>query len=216
MAFANLEANLRLKQERGCPSLHGTWERERNASIASYSEGQYEYDLEGSQEEGGQRTSASHIVIRENHYELGHRVWDTCILMGKFFEVHPEIIRGRKIVEVGAGTGLLGLVLSRIGAEAVTMTEYGPCMRHLELNMQLNHEETACAVSSCLVDWNDEVLPGRLTENPCDLIIAADITVFPDTFPKILDLLRRMAELRSDTEVIIGCQERRHHAKHTA
>lgn len=210
MQFAGLEANLRLKQERGCPSRHGTWERERNASIAAYSEGKYDYDLDEQHRRSGPEGARwNRIEIREDHFELGHRVWDTCILMSKFFEAHPDLVRGRRVVEVGAGTGLLGLVLSRIGAQAVTMTEYGPCMGHLELNMELNRSDAACAVSSCTVDWNEEALPGELVQEPCDLVLAADITVFPDTFPMIVDLLRRLTALRPDAELIMGCQQRR-------
>lgn len=43
--------------------------------------------------------------------------------MTKFFESFPSIINSKRVLELGSGTGLLGIALSLLGAD-VTLTDY--------------------------------------------------------------------------------------------
>ena len=67
------------------------------------------------------------IVLHESHEAVGARVWDGAVLLGKYLEKEaavsgglfvatptPPATGGRIIVEIGAGTGLVGLVLSSL------------------------------------------------------------------------------------------------------
>lgn len=57
--------------------------------------------------------------------------------MSKYLEQYPQYIKGKRIVELGSGTGLLGIAASLLGASHVTLTDYYD-MELLEKNASEN------------------------------------------------------------------------------
>ncbi|WIA13232.1 hypothetical protein OEZ85_006822 [Tetradesmus obliquus] len=55
---------------------------------------------------------------------LGAKVWSVCHIMCRELVRHPEIFRGQQVLELGSGTGLVGLVAAAAGAQQVVMTDY--------------------------------------------------------------------------------------------
>ena len=88
---------------------------------------------------------------------VGRTVWDAVlfnlnksdfrksIVMSKFFEIHPEYVKDKHIVEIGAGTGLPGILCSILGASHVTLTEYFD-LELLEQNVKDNIAENSADV----------------------------------------------------------------------
>ena len=50
-------------------------------------------------------------------------VWDGAAPMAEFLCEHPERVRGKTVVELGAGPGLPGIVAARLGAARVVLTD---------------------------------------------------------------------------------------------
>ncbi|KYQ92088.1 hypothetical protein DLAC_06925 [Tieghemostelium lacteum] len=52
---------------------------------------------------------------------IGSCVWDTSIVMSKYFElvIGSDALKGKRIIEVGSGVGLLGITLSNLGADII-------------------------------------------------------------------------------------------------
>mmetsp|Transcript_18797 Transcript_18797/g.57117 ORF Transcript_18797/g.57117 Transcript_18797/m.57117 type:complete len:225 (+) Transcript_18797:211-885(+) len=181
--------------------------------MGAFSENTYVYDLGSSALPGTgvAEPSATRLCIAEEFFELGHRVWDTCAIMCKYFEAVPEAVAGKVVLEVGAGTGLLGLVVHRVGAERVLLTEYGRCVERMVENVQRNGALAAdpSTISCCMLDWNDVELPPEVLALMPDVVLAADITLFPSDVPKIESLFRRLLELKEDMVLFLGCQDHR-------
>lgn len=89
--------------------------------------------------------------------------------------------RSTRVLEVGAGCGLLGLVLSRLGCD-VTLTEAPEAMQNLKLNVEANSEEgdeggerRARAVQ---LDWtlDDDIQHvGKGIEGGYDVVVGTDV-----------------------------------------
>ena len=69
-------------------------------------------------------------------------VWDSAIVLSRYFERHSKRFMGRICIELGAGTGLPGLVLSALGARVV-LTDLGANLPLLSANVEANLDAVA-------------------------------------------------------------------------
>ncbi len=91
------------------------WRREFKSNKEKY-EDDYIYDLESNQ-----KVVIHQAALVQDELDflgidaVGRTVWDASIVMSKYLEIHPDIVQKKLVVEVGAGTGLPGIVSSHLG-----------------------------------------------------------------------------------------------------
>ncbi|TNJ30045.1 Methyltransferase [Giardia muris] len=89
-------------------------------------------------EEGGSKDT---IFVRELPVIagwVGCGVWDAAIIMSRYLITHPEVLQGKRVLELGSGVGLTGLIASRFSDEVV-LTDYSESiLENLEYNIWLN------------------------------------------------------------------------------
>ena len=90
-------------------------------------------------------------------------------------------IAGKNIVELGSGTGLLGLVASKLGASSVTLTDLPSELPLLETNAAKNVLKDASPLRVTVepLTWGDtnaiDKLLGVNTNNPIDVVLCCDL-----------------------------------------
>lgn len=89
-----------------------------------------------------------HIVQVPNPEETGvgtgGQVWPAAVVLlkyiekrfGTFNEEKPESLIGKKICELGSGTGIVGIACSILGAKSVTVTDQVNCFPLIQINCQ--------------------------------------------------------------------------------
>ncbi|CAH0368391.1 unnamed protein product [Pelagomonas calceolata] len=95
----------------------------------------------------------------------GSSVWDGAVVLARFLETHPSLVRGKRVLELGAGTGFGGLCAAALGASNVTLTDIEACLPLLR--------ENAAGVDGVVVealDWTEPVAPSQRA----DVLLAAD------------------------------------------
>ncbi|PKU84123.1 methyltransferase-like protein 23 [Dendrobium catenatum] len=142
-------------------------------------------------EESAKDSHCFHIDIMENMEEnYGMFVWPCSIILAEYVWQQRSRFAGKKLVELGAGTSLPGLVAAKIGAD-VTLTDDLHKPEVLE-NMRriCNLNKLDCKILG--LTWGEWDAP--LFELQPDIILGADVfynsTDFDDLFATVTFLLQ--------------------------
>ena len=54
----------------------------------------------------------------------GHHLWNAGRVVSTYFEKNPSLVRGKTVLELGAGAGLPSLLCAELGASKVVVTDY--------------------------------------------------------------------------------------------
>ncbi|XP_046330298.2 protein N-lysine methyltransferase METTL21A-like isoform X2 [Haliotis rufescens] len=144
------------------------------------------------------------IHIQQDWGSLGVAavVWDAAIVLCEYLELHPEVVGQKQVVELGAGTGLVGIVASYLGGH-VTVTERREAMPNLRKTVNSNTVDSCPgSITAKELDWTTDLSP----HPQYDVILGADIVYIEDTFQALLRTLVHTA--REDTVVLLSCRIR--------
>lgn len=144
-------------------------------------------------------------VEATTRHGTGTMIWECGIVLAGYLmhSLTAEQLRGKRVLELGAGAGVAGLAASALGAHAV-LTDLEPVARLLRCNVGLNREALLSAGGSAEVlplDWNEVAplgaaasLPEGLAHSGFDLVLGADLVFQPDgqQLPALVALLRRL------------------------
>ncbi|KAG2148071.1 putative methyltransferase-domain-containing protein [Suillus clintonianus] len=109
---------------------------------------------------------------------------------------------GKKIVELGSGTGLVGLVAGALGG-TVWITDQAPMLDIMQQNVTLNNLQSCVSVRE--LNWGETLLSDM---PPPELILAADCVYFEPAFPLLVQTLSEMA-VSGSTEILFCYKKRR-------
>ena len=168
------------------------------------------------------------ICIHENFSRIGTRVWDCSIYMVRWFEymkqkrnkiynlnkMNDENQDPIRILELGAGTGLLSIALAKLYDANVIATEYGPIMTHLEKNCQTNFHKNhdindiiRGSISCIELDWYADQSKSMKSYLPFHIVVVCDCTLTPDDSKALIEVMKQFVTPR--TVFYVGvCRER--------
>ena len=104
----------------------------------------------------------------------GQKLWPASVAFARMLtgSMVPSV-KGLRVIELGAGLGVVGVAAAIAGAEKVTLTDFQPKSLELaEITAKANGVSSAI-FSTRLLDWNH---PGDLASlGPYDLVVASDV-----------------------------------------
>ncbi|PHU03820.1 hypothetical protein BC332_29071 [Capsicum chinense] len=137
-----------------------------------------------------------------NSKHLGTTVWDASMVLVKFLERNcrkgrfsPSKLRGKRVVELGAGCGVAGFGMALLGCDVVStdQTEVLPLlMRNVERNtsriMQtISDPDSFGSIQAAELDWGNETHI-KAVGPPFDFIIGTDVFVYTNNDLSLLGL----------------------------
>ena len=123
------------------------------------------------------------------------RVWPASAELA----LHVADVRGRSVVELGAGAGLAGLASAVLGAARVVLTDLAENLPLLQRNAARNGLDDVVVAA---FDWN---APTTLGER-FDVVLAADCVFWPELFEPLLNAIEAVA--RPDGTVLVAVTHR--------
>lgn len=124
--------------------------------------------------------------------DLGNAVWEGAVQLARLIERRVQAgtlqLRQMRVLEIGAGVGLVGLALAALGAQRVVLTDMRNIVPLLQRNAELNAAVCGGAVEVRDLDWTDDPLPDLGT---FDLIVAADCIYVHSPLDALVSVLER-------------------------
>jgi len=134
----------------------------------------------------------------------GRQIWDAGRALSRLLTSMPDKLPGKKILELGSGTGVVGLTAAAEGA-TVCLTD-GSTSLMLETNIDENNLRHLAEVR-CLQWGNEEEIAAVATLGPFDMILGSDLLYSPESFPDLITTLSALCTL-DRTQVLLAYPER--------
>jgi predicted nicotinamide N-methyase len=113
----------------------------------------------------------------------GLLLWESAVALAHELEQHPELVAGRRVLELGAGVGLPGLVARRLGARVSQTDKAEEALRVAARN---ERENGLLGVERFLADWTHWTRADHY-----DVIIGADILYETEMHNALASIVQR-------------------------
>ncbi|GCC35670.1 EEF1A lysine methyltransferase 3-like [Chiloscyllium punctatum] len=121
-------------------------------------------------------------------------VWNSGLTLCQFFQQEKINFSGMKVLELGSGTGIVGILAALLGGE-VTLTDQIQALKQIEYNVSVNVPDSCRHLPKIrALSWGfDQVhFPSDY-----DIILGSDIVYYPSDFPLLLQTLRHLSNQRT-------------------
>ena len=144
-------------------------------------------------------------------------VWDAALVLGTFLQnistgntklLGLDTLQGKNVLELGAGTGLVGIIGYLLGANVViTDTKAAPEITRENVVKNLNEDgdrKNSWQVKELC--WGKDL--DKWKDTSWDLILGADIVYVQETFEELLETLKILTDSNKFTNVLLSCRIR--------
>nr|WP_315380854.1 50S ribosomal protein L11 methyltransferase [uncultured Sphingomonas sp.] len=119
--------------------------------------------------------------------------WGGGLALARYVLDHPAQVAGRRVLDLGAGSGLVAIAAARAGAVRVTASEIDP---HARAAMALNAVLNQVMLAEIVGDTTDGPAPDA------DLLLVGDVFYAPEVAVRVTAFLDRC--VAAGLEVLVG------------
>ncbi|KAJ1620495.1 hypothetical protein T492DRAFT_1077587 [Pavlovales sp. CCMP2436] len=144
--------------------------------------------------------------------EIPSKVWPAAVIMSQWLWNFPHLVRGRRVLELGAGMGLAGLAAMHCEAESVLLTDLDTkAILHMRTNLVQNAPPAGTCAEATNLDWarppdRDAELEAECAHSPArrvllegaDVVLAADIVNAAGLSELVYEMLVRYLSASGD------------------
>ncbi|XP_065182342.1 protein N-lysine methyltransferase METTL21D-like [Sycon ciliatum] len=144
--------------------------------------------------------------------DVGCVVWDAAIVLSQVLtrsEAFQDVTWcDTFVVELGSGTGLVGLAAARLGCEVV-LTDLPECMELMQLNCAANKSKLRGSARAAVLAWGGDV--AQFVESTCsrrhiDLVLMADVIYYDASIGPLLETLHALCT--QNTQIVMCYEDR--------
>lgn len=147
-----------------------------------------------------------HVTIQQNWADGGVAavVWDAAVVLAEYLVNRASTLLSsrQKVIELGAGTGLAGIVASQLGAD-VLLTDRSLALKTLNDNIELNRANVTGSIVAKELSWGEDL--DRYPQ-PFDILLGADIIYIEETFDQLLTTIMHLSN--AQTTILLSCRIR--------
>lgn len=123
-------------------------------------------------------------------------VWPGAMVLAKYIFNHPEIVKGKVVLDIGCGGAIAGIAATVAGAQSVIANDVDPVALHAAgFNAEANRVTVGLNNSNLLFDKSISQV---------DVIVAADMFYQRESALRMIDFLRQAHTCGTDVFVADG------------
>lgn len=144
-------------------------------------------------------------IDQEPAGDTGVVVWDAALVLAKYLEMKPALVKDKRVVELGSGTGAVGLAAAALGG-SVMLTDLEENLNLLKHNVNKN-QDLRLNVEAAVLEWGDsDMIKDLLARMKIDVVLVADCVYYEESLDS---LVRTMSELSGpQTNVLVSYEDR--------
>ena len=138
---------------------------------------------------------------------VGAQVWRGSLLLCDYISANPGVFRGRHCVELGAGTGLVGVVLGQFVKTAVCTDALECALELCRTNLKENERFVGDRVRVERLDWF-HVEPAdlaRCTDDATSILLVADCVYDEEITDALMDTVEAIMRRLSPHHDVVKC-----------
>lgn len=117
------------------------------------------------------------------------KLWPAAKALAQWLHEHPETIKNKNVLELGAGLGLPSLVAAQCATSIVCTDADANAMEYV----QASAKHLGCTnLSTAVLDWQQ--IPEGLET---DVVLLSDVNYNPDAFPALLQTIQFFIESKA-------------------
>ncbi|XP_051869799.1 EEF1A lysine methyltransferase 3-like [Pristis pectinata] len=126
-----------------------------------------------------------------NNLEFSASIWEAALVLCQYFEREKINFSGKKVIELGAGTGIVGILAALLGGD-VTITDQENALSQIEHNVSVNiPSDFRYRTKVCALSWGKNHLE---FPSDYDYILGSDIVYISLTYPLLLKTLLHLSK----------------------
>ncbi len=144
----------------------------------------------------------------------GMRTWEAALHLGQYLCANPSLVEGKRILELGAGTGYLSVLCAKfLGASHVIASDGSDdVINNLPDSFFLNDLQGSNKIMPMDLKWG-HALVGTEEQSwnggrRVDLVLGADITYNQSIVPSIVATIQELVDLFPTVSILIAATER--------
>lgn len=161
-----------------------------------------------------------HVTLLENRSLLaasgttGLRTWEAAFHLGTYLCRNPDIVRDKRILELGAGPGYISIVCAKFlqSTHAIASDGSDEVINNLPENFFLNNLQDSSRITPMELKWGHALLGTEEEEwnggRPIDVVLGADITYDHSVMPALVGTILDLFELYPAVQVYISTIQR--------
>uniref|UniRef100_A0A6I8RXI0 EEF1A lysine methyltransferase 3 n=1 Tax=Xenopus tropicalis TaxID=8364 RepID=A0A6I8RXI0_XENTR len=135
---------------------------------------------------------------------LSQLFWKWALFLCGYFEEQKLDFKGKKVIELGAGTGIVGILVSLLGGH-VTLTDLPHALSQIQKNVSANVSSNN-PPQVCALSWG---LDQEKFPQDYDFVLGADIVYLHDTYPLLIQTLQYLCG--PQTSIFLSSKMRQEH-----
>lgn len=176
----------------------------------------------GSTAENEDAVSTRQIIMLENRAIIsaggttGLRTWEAALHLGQFLCENKSLVQGKRVLELGAGTGYLSILCCKyLGAEHVLASDGSDdVINNLPDNFFLNDLQGSDRLCAMDLKWGHALVGTEEAAwnggRAVDVILGADITYDGSIIPALVGTILDAIDLYPGLDVYISATQRNH------
>jgi len=152
--------------------------------------------------------SKGRSAARGSEDTTGFFVWPAARALASHLAAQPQLVRGRRVVELGAGAGLVGLAAAALGAAEVVLTDLAGTMPLLERNVDLNSSLCCGRARAVELRWGARKGSGADLSG-FDLVLGCELIyrLGAETYDALVQSMVRLSGASGTCLFVVECRD---------